>query len=63
MRLGFDVQPSAGLTTHAVWHCSALRASNPCTPLPLPLLPQVYEPLYLPGVERVLEAIRASVAY
>ncbi|KIY99724.1 2-oxoisovalerate dehydrogenase E1 component, beta subunit [Monoraphidium neglectum] len=35
-----------------------MRVCGADTPFPL-----VYEPLYLPGVDRVLEAIRASVSY
>jgi hypothetical protein len=35
----------------------------PPAPLPPTPHPQVYEPLYLPGVDRVLAAIKASVGY
>jgi hypothetical protein len=44
-----------------IWHCSPINApstsNRPSSPL------QVYENLYLPGVDRVLAAIKSTVSF
>lgn len=44
--------------TEAERCCAFWQVCGADTPFPL-----VYEPLYLPGVERLAEAIRAAVKY
>jgi 2-oxoisovalerate dehydrogenase E1 component beta subunit len=57
---GFGAELAAEVASRCFLHLEAppARVCGADTPFPL-----VFEPLYLPGMERLVDAIRATVAY